>query len=213
MAAGCLIKMATPTDKRLNSADRAIFLQAAQWIRQLDMRTPLRHQRRSGGETALSPRPYDNLQRESFLGRLSYLIFLFAIENINKSPDILPNITLGYHLYDSCSDGRLAARHVLHFLSGPGEIIPNYSCTGRGQLVGIVGDQHSPSTIAAAQILGLYGYPQTLGTIDDTFRYLCPIDLYWYRISVSAISDIFRISADTIRYRYFQISDGIAKYD
>ncbi|CAJ0968214.1 unnamed protein product [Ranitomeya imitator] len=32
---------------------------ATQWIRQLDMRTPLRHQRRSGGETALSPRPYD----------------------------------------------------------------------------------------------------------------------------------------------------------
>ncbi|CAJ0932533.1 unnamed protein product, partial [Ranitomeya imitator] len=24
---------------------------------------------------------------------------------------------------------------------------------------------------------------QTLGTIEDTFRYLCPIDLYWYRLS------------------------------
>ncbi|CAJ0928202.1 unnamed protein product [Ranitomeya imitator] len=49
---------------------------------------------------------------------------------------------------------------------------------------------------------------QTLGTIQDHFRYLCPIDLYWYRISVSPISDIFWISADTIRYRYFQISEG-----
>ncbi|CAJ0957031.1 unnamed protein product [Ranitomeya imitator] len=50
-------------------------------------------------------------------------------------------------------------------------------------------------------------WESTLGTIEDTFRYLCPIDLYWYRVSVSAISDIFRISADTIRYRYFQISE------
>ncbi|CAJ0922228.1 unnamed protein product [Ranitomeya imitator] len=54
-----LTKMAAPTDKLLNSADRAIFLEAAQWIRHLDMRTPLRHQRRSEGETALSPRPPD----------------------------------------------------------------------------------------------------------------------------------------------------------
>ncbi|XP_073439476.1 vomeronasal type-2 receptor 26-like [Dendrobates tinctorius] len=97
---------------------------------------------------------------QGFQRKFSYLIFLFAVENINKNPDILPNITLGYHLYDSCSDGRLAARHVLHFLSGPGGIIPNYSSMGRGRLVGVVGDQSSAPTMAAAQILGLYGYPQ-----------------------------------------------------
>ncbi|XP_077137349.1 vomeronasal type-2 receptor 26-like [Ranitomeya variabilis] len=107
------------------------------------------------------------MEKESVQGKLSYLIFLFAIGHINKNPDILPNITLGYHVYDSCSDGRLAARHVLHFLSGPGGIIPNYSSMGRGQLVGIVGEQHSPPTIAAAQILGLYGYPQiSYGSTD-----------------------------------------------
>ncbi|XP_073421075.1 vomeronasal type-2 receptor 26-like [Dendrobates tinctorius] len=104
---------------------------------------------------------------DSFQRILSYLIFLFAIDNINKNPDILPNITLGYHLYDSCSDGRLAARHVLHFLSGPGGIIPNYSSMGRGRLVGVVGDQSSAPTMAAAQILGLYGYPQiSYGSTD-----------------------------------------------
>ncbi|CAJ0944044.1 unnamed protein product, partial [Ranitomeya imitator] len=48
---------------------------------------------------------------------------------------------------------------------------------------------------------------QTLGTIEDTFRYLCPIDLHWYRNSESARSDILLVSADTIRYRYFQISE------
>ncbi|CAJ0949424.1 unnamed protein product [Ranitomeya imitator] len=49
---------------------------------------------------------------------------------------------------------------------------------------------------------------QTLGTIRIPSDTWCPIDLYWYRVSVSAISDIFRVSADTIRYRYFQVSDG-----
>ncbi|CAJ0934465.1 unnamed protein product [Ranitomeya imitator] len=60
-------------------------------------------------------------------------------------------------------------------------------------------------------ILGPVGeFPllQTLGTIRIPSDTWCPIDLYWYRISVSAISDTFRVSADTIRYRYFQVSDG-----
>ncbi|XP_073411194.1 vomeronasal type-2 receptor 26-like [Dendrobates tinctorius] len=107
--------------------------------------------------------------RYYFQAKISYLIFLFAIDNINKNPDILPNITLGYHLYDSCSDGRLAARHVLHFLSGPDGTIPNYSSMGRGRLVGVVGDQSSAPTMAAAQILGLYGYPQiSYGSTDHS---------------------------------------------
>ncbi|CAJ0948085.1 unnamed protein product [Ranitomeya imitator] len=53
---------------------------------------------------------------------------------------------------------------------------------------------------------------QTLGTMRIPSDTWCPIDLYWYRISVSAISDTFRVSADTIRYRYFQVSDGIAQH-
>ncbi|CAJ0919182.1 unnamed protein product [Ranitomeya imitator] len=53
---------------------------------------------------------------------------------------------------------------------------------------------------------------QTLGTMRIPSDTWCPIDLYWYRISVSAISDTFRVSADTIRYRYFQVSDSIAQH-
>ncbi|CAJ0968888.1 unnamed protein product [Ranitomeya imitator] len=52
---------------------------------------------------------------------------------------------------------------------------------------------------------------QTLGTIEDTFRYLCPIDLYWYRNSVSARSDILPVSADTIRY--FQILEDTMAFN
>ncbi|XP_073468406.1 vomeronasal type-2 receptor 26-like [Aquarana catesbeiana] len=88
------------------------------------------------------------------------LAFLFAIDNINQDPDILPNITLGFHLYDSWLEPRKAAQSVLQILSGPNGTIPNYSCKGQGKLAGVIGDHHSSTTIPIAQILGLYRYTQ-----------------------------------------------------
>ncbi|XP_040196074.1 vomeronasal type-2 receptor 26-like [Rana temporaria] len=86
--------------------------------------------------------------------------FLSAIDNINQDPDILPNITLGFHLYDSWLEPRKAVQSVLQILSGPNGKIPNYSCKGEGKLAGVIGDQHSSTTIPIAQILGLYRYTQ-----------------------------------------------------
>ncbi|CAJ0922722.1 unnamed protein product [Ranitomeya imitator] len=50
---------------------------------------------------------------------------------------------------------------------------------------------------------------QTLGTIRIPSDTWCPIDLYWYQISVSAISDSIGRYPKSIEYRYFQVSDGM----
>ncbi|KAM5165017.1 vomeronasal type-2 receptor 26-like [Mantella aurantiaca] len=89
-----------------------------------------------------------------------FLTIRFAIEEINKSPMILPNITLGYHMYDSCNDNRKAVKSVLQILSGPGRMVPNYSCRKSGKLVGFIGDQSSETTVNIAQLLALYRYSQ-----------------------------------------------------
>ncbi|KAM8939624.1 vomeronasal type-2 receptor 26-like [Pelodytes ibericus] len=88
------------------------------------------------------------------------LIFLFAIELLNASPDILPNITLGYHFYDSCLDPSKAVKSVLQILSGPRKTVPNYSCMDYNKVAGFIGDHHSKTTIPIAQILGIYGFTQ-----------------------------------------------------
>ncbi|OCT57466.1 hypothetical protein XELAEV_18003449mg [Xenopus laevis] len=92
--------------------------------------------------------------------------FMFAIDEINQNPDLFPNITLGYHLYDSCSAPRFAVGGALQILSGPGKTIPNYSCRGRGEIVGFIGNQISASILPLAQLLGNYGY--TLISLDAT---------------------------------------------
>uniref|UniRef100_A0A1B8Y788 G-protein coupled receptors family 3 profile domain-containing protein n=1 Tax=Xenopus tropicalis TaxID=8364 RepID=A0A1B8Y788_XENTR len=47
--------------------------------------------------------------------------FRLAIEEINKNPSLLPNVTLGYHIYDSCGLEVKTVRSTLQILSGTKE--------------------------------------------------------------------------------------------
>ncbi|XP_040180764.1 extracellular calcium-sensing receptor-like [Rana temporaria] len=96
------------------------------------------------------------------------LAFIFAIDVINRSPDILPNITLGYHVYDSCGHVNKAIKDVLQILSGHTKEAPNYSCMERGALAGFIGDLNSDTTLQMAQLLNLYGYTQISYGARDT---------------------------------------------
>ncbi|XP_018422357.1 PREDICTED: vomeronasal type-2 receptor 26-like [Nanorana parkeri] len=96
------------------------------------------------------------------------LAFIFAIDEINSSPDILPNVTLGYHVYDSCGDVNKATKDVLQILSGHSKTVPNYSCMVRGTVAGFIGDLQSDTTLQMAQFLHLYGYTQISYGARDT---------------------------------------------
>ncbi|KAM3936868.1 vomeronasal type-2 receptor 26-like [Leptodactylus fuscus] len=111
-----------------------------------------------------------HLQRGSILGRMctgahprEYLhlaAFRFAIEEINNRSDLLPNITLGYHIYDSCGNVNKVIKDVLQILSGHTVTAPNYSCMENDAVVGFIGDLLSITTLPMARLLGLYGYTQ-----------------------------------------------------
>ncbi|XP_071972745.1 vomeronasal type-2 receptor 26-like [Engystomops pustulosus] len=86
--------------------------------------------------------------------------FFYAVDEINKNPLILPNLTVGYHIYDSCSNPKKAIRSIIQILSGPGYLVPNYSCTRKKKVVGFIGDHFSSTTLRIAQLLGIYPYTQ-----------------------------------------------------
>ncbi|XP_072003724.1 vomeronasal type-2 receptor 26-like [Engystomops pustulosus] len=79
---------------------------------------------------------------------------------MNNDPDILPNITLGYHLYDSCGHEKKVIKDVLQILSGHTVTAPNYSCMDHGTVAGFIGDLRSVTSLPMAQLLGIYGYTQ-----------------------------------------------------
>ncbi|XP_063785757.1 extracellular calcium-sensing receptor-like [Pseudophryne corroboree] len=84
----------------------------------------------------------------------------FAVQEINKNPDFLPNITLGFQIYDSCTVLQRALSGTLQLLSGDGQPLPNYRCRQDVHLAAVIGHSMSTYTIQLAHILGLYQYPQ-----------------------------------------------------
>ncbi|KAM3936862.1 vomeronasal type-2 receptor 26-like [Leptodactylus fuscus] len=88
------------------------------------------------------------------------LAFIFAIEEINQDPDLLPNITLGYHIFDTCADPKKTLYYTFRILSGKEKDAPNYSCMAQGEVAAFVGDSGFPTTHAMAQLLNLYKYTQ-----------------------------------------------------
>uniref|UniRef100_A0A803K9C6 G-protein coupled receptors family 3 profile domain-containing protein n=1 Tax=Xenopus tropicalis TaxID=8364 RepID=A0A803K9C6_XENTR len=90
-----------------------------------------------------------------------YLVdFAFRVKEINEDPAWLPNMTLGYHIHDSCGDTRRALRSLMQIVSGTREPVPNYSCRRKGRMAGFIGDLLSEPTVSIAHILSVLGYSQ-----------------------------------------------------
>uniref|UniRef100_A0A5F8H8P6 G-protein coupled receptors family 3 profile domain-containing protein n=1 Tax=Monodelphis domestica TaxID=13616 RepID=A0A5F8H8P6_MONDO len=75
------------------------------------------------------------------------LALLFAVEEINRDPHLLPNISLGFHLYNTYHSDEKTLESSLRWLSGQDQPIPNYRVT-------------SALSVQMGTILDLYRFPQ-----------------------------------------------------
>uniref|UniRef100_A0A3Q3KF89 G-protein coupled receptors family 3 profile domain-containing protein n=1 Tax=Monopterus albus TaxID=43700 RepID=A0A3Q3KF89_MONAL len=84
----------------------------------------------------------------------------FSIDEINKTPNLLPNITLGYSLYDNCATLGIGFSAALSLATGREEqFLLQANCSGTPPVLGIVGDPFSTFSIATSNVLGLYKLP------------------------------------------------------
>uniref|UniRef100_A0A3B4EE47 G-protein coupled receptors family 3 profile domain-containing protein n=1 Tax=Pygocentrus nattereri TaxID=42514 RepID=A0A3B4EE47_PYGNA len=92
-----------------------------------------------------------------------FLAFSFAIHEINNRTDLLPGITLGYQIYDSCAAVPMSVKVAFQFANG---MEPFYndtdSCSksAAAAVPALVGDSVSSSSISITGMLGLFGIPQ-----------------------------------------------------
>ncbi|XP_069464588.1 extracellular calcium-sensing receptor-like [Ambystoma mexicanum] len=85
---------------------------------------------------------------------------MFAVEEINVNPNLLPNITLGFQIYDSCRIMQRSLEGTLWILAGQKVPVPNFRCQRNLPLMGIIGDAGSSCSVVMARLLGIYRFPQ-----------------------------------------------------
>ncbi|XP_043929464.1 extracellular calcium-sensing receptor-like [Protopterus annectens] len=113
---------------------------------------------------------------------------IFATEEIHKDQYLLPNVTLGYEIYDSCTTVAGALEGTMRLLTGQTMTVPNYQCQTHSSFVAVIGESLSATSIPIARLLGLYKFPQisysaTVTTLSDknqfpSFLRTVPSDLF-----------------------------------
>ncbi|XP_066486270.1 vomeronasal type-2 receptor 26-like [Tiliqua scincoides] len=88
------------------------------------------------------------------------LSMAFAVKEINENLEILPNVSLGFHIYDSYLSERMTYQNTLKLLSTQERIIPNFKCDKQKNLIAVVGGLDSEISFHMATILGSYKIPQ-----------------------------------------------------
>ncbi|XP_060053069.1 vomeronasal type-2 receptor 1-like [Erinaceus europaeus] len=152
---------------------------------------------------------------------------IHTFKEINERKDILPNVILGYQIFDNCFSVPKTLEAVLVFLTGQEENKPHFRNSTGAYLAGVVGAGGSSLSIAASRLLGLYdllqvGYASTYPMLGDkyqfpTFIHTVPNDLAhcmgivyllshfgWPWIGIITSGDDYgNFAVDTLKF-YFQ---------
>ncbi|XP_036028247.1 vomeronasal type-2 receptor 116-like [Onychomys torridus] len=121
--------------------------------------------------TALKIVPFINNYNPSLRYKMRsyqfYLAFIFAIEEINRNMHILPNTSLGFHLYNMYSNEGTTLREALACLTGFEKICPNYECRSKKKPAALLTGTSWTTSAIIGRLLNLYKYPQlTFGPFD-----------------------------------------------
>uniref|UniRef100_A0A671NZ74 Glutamate receptor, metabotropic 6b n=1 Tax=Sinocyclocheilus anshuiensis TaxID=1608454 RepID=A0A671NZ74_9TELE len=127
--------------------------------------------------------PCGEIKKEKGIHRMEAM--LYALDQINSDPDLLPNITLGARILDTCSRDTYELEQSLTFVqaliqkdnsdvrcsNGEPPIIPKPE-----RVVGVIGASASSVSIMVANVLRLFAIPQisyasTAPELSDNNRY------------------------------------------
>ncbi|XP_060547743.1 vomeronasal type-2 receptor 26-like [Pantherophis guttatus] len=88
------------------------------------------------------------------------LALAFAVQEINKDPQLLPNITLGFRIYEENDYASMTQDVSLSLLFSHGKLFPNYKCDTQNNLISVLGGLNSRTSYQMATIFGNFKISQ-----------------------------------------------------
>nr|XP_033771464.1 vomeronasal type-2 receptor 26-like [Geotrypetes seraphini] len=89
-----------------------------------------------------------------------FLAFVSSVEEINNSSELLPNLTLGFYIYDTYNNPFFVFYAAMNIFSGMDINTPNYRCKTSGTLAAIIEGLSSEESSQISNVFRTYHYPQ-----------------------------------------------------
>ena len=83
---------------------------------------------------------------------------IFAIDEVNQSPDLLPHRTLGYKIYNACGMSNIM-KSAIDLANGQRTQIYEGNCTKSETTQAVLGHSASTPTMGFARIIGRFRIP------------------------------------------------------
>ncbi|XP_048015102.1 extracellular calcium-sensing receptor-like isoform X1 [Megalobrama amblycephala] len=85
-------------------------------------------------------------------------IMIFAIEEINRSERLLPNVSIGYRIYDTCGSVLSSMGANIALMNGQ-EFASGDRCNGQSPIHAIIGETESSNTVILSRTTGPFKIP------------------------------------------------------
>uniref|UniRef100_A0A4W4FS47 G-protein coupled receptors family 3 profile domain-containing protein n=1 Tax=Electrophorus electricus TaxID=8005 RepID=A0A4W4FS47_ELEEL len=149
------------------------------------------------------------------------LTMIFTVEEINRDPALLPNLTLGYLAADSCLAEGSTLSAALAMVTGQEEAVTGEQCTRAPSVPVIIGDARSAASIvyfaSCACLSDRTRFPNFLRTIpSDAFQAKAIVHLLslmgWSWVGVVSGDDAYGISGVQLLLKELEGSDVCIDY-
>uniref|UniRef100_A0A8C1RKD3 G-protein coupled receptors family 3 profile domain-containing protein n=1 Tax=Cyprinus carpio TaxID=7962 RepID=A0A8C1RKD3_CYPCA len=94
-------------------------------------------------------------------------IMIFAIEEINRSEMLLPNVSIGYQIYDTCSSRMSSMSATMGLMNGP-EFAAGETCNGQSSIHAIIGE--TDHTASCECLSNRKDHPSFFRTISSDYH-------------------------------------------
>ncbi|XP_059420347.1 extracellular calcium-sensing receptor-like [Carassius carassius] len=148
---------------------------------------------------------------------------IFTIEEINNSTQLLPGVSLGYKIYDSCSSISQTVLSGMSLMNGYEETLSDTSCSRPPAVHAIVGESNSSPTMALASIVGPFSLPvishfATCACLSNRKRFpsffrTIPSDYYQSRALAQLVKHFGWTWVGTVRSRGDYGNNGISAFE